>query len=51
MSPLYFIFGPMVLAAVTALLGEKRGGTVRTVALVLFTAMLFYSLDLLVIAS
>ena len=47
MSPLYFIFGPMVLAAVTALLGEKRGGTVRTVALVLFTAMLFYSLDLL----
>ena len=47
MSPLYFIFGPIVLAAFTALLGEKRGGTVRTVALVLFTAMLFYSLDLL----
>jgi len=47
MSPLYFIFGPIILAVLTALLGEKRGGTVRTVALILFTAMLFYSLDLL----
>ncbi len=47
MNPLYLIFGPIVLSGLTALMGEKRGGTVRTIALLLFTGMLFYSLELL----
>ena len=47
MSPLYLIFGPIVLAAFGALLGEKQGKTVRAIALLLFTGMLFYSIDLL----
>ena len=47
MSALLLIFGPIVLAVLTALLGEQRGAFVRAVALMLFAAMLGYSIHLL----
>ena len=47
MSPLFFIFGPILLAAVVALYGKKRHTFVKYAALVLFGWMLIYSLELL----
>ena len=47
MNPLIWIFGPIVLAALIALFGRGKGTLVKFVAMVLFAAMLFYSLTLL----
>ncbi len=49
MSPLVFIFGPILLAAIVALYGRKRHTFVKYTALVLFGWMLIYSLELLAI--
>ncbi|WP_295420478.1 NuoM family protein [Sulfurovum sp.] len=49
MSPLFFIFGPMVLAALVALYGKKRDTIVKFVSLALFVWMLIYALELLAI--
>ena len=47
MNPLFFIFGPIVVAGLVALFGRKRQGTVKTVTLALFIWMLVYAFELL----
>ena len=47
MNPLFFIFGPILLAALVALFGKKRHGMVKFVTLVLFVWMLIYAFELL----
>jgi len=49
MSPLIFIFGPILLAAIVALYGKKKHTFVKYTALILFGWMLIYSLELLAI--
>ena len=47
MIPLYFIFGPVILAALMMLFMAKESSAAKYVALTLFVLMLFASLDLL----
>jgi len=47
MSPLFFVFGPVLLAGVMMLWGRKENSVAKYTALAVFTAMLLFSLSLL----
>ena len=47
MIPLYFIFGPMILAVMMMLFMSNKSSAAKYIALVLFVLMLFVSIDLL----
>ncbi|BAF71810.1 complex I subunit 4 family protein [Sulfurovum sp. NBC37-1] len=47
MSPLLFVFGPIILGSLMMLLGKKESGMAKYIALTLFAIMLFFSFALL----